>query len=176
MLFRSPSRGLSAAELGTALELATRGVPADFLTAYAPTLLDLYLIVHNVEGVAPGSYYYRREQHALELLRPGLFRREAGRLGLFQEIPHDAAVNVYLMADLEPVLARLGARGYRAAQLEAGLLGGRLYLAAYAQRFGASGLTFLDDEVTDFFSPHAAGKSVMFLAALGRSVRRPEAA
>ena len=43
-----------------------------------------------------------------------------------------------------------------------------MYLAAYALRLGASGLTFFDDDVTDFFSPHAAGKSVMFLIALGR--------
>jgi hypothetical protein len=41
------------------------------------------------------------------------------------------------------------------------------YLAAYAQRFGATGLTFYDDAVVEFFSPHAAGKSVMFLLALG---------
>ena len=37
--------------------------------------------------------------------------------------------------------------------------------------FGATGLTFFDDEVTDFFSPHAAGKSVMFLIALGHATR-----
>ena len=36
-----------------------------------------------------------------------------------------------------------------------------------AQRFGATGLTFFDDEVAGFFSPHASGKSVMFLVALG---------
>jgi len=43
---------------------------------------------------------------------------------------------------------------------------------AYAQRLGATGLTFYDDEVTAFFSPHAAGKSVMFLTALGHPFRR----
>jgi len=47
-----------------------------------------------------------------------------------------------------------------------------LYLAAYAQRLGASGLTFFDDDVTDFFSPHAAGKSYMFLIALDKSVKK----
>ena len=46
-----------------------------------------------------------------------------------------------------------------------------MYLAAYAQRFGATGLTFFDDEVIEFFSPHAAGKSVMFLVALAHSSR-----
>ena len=69
------------------------------------------------------------------------------------------------------MLERFGNRGYRAAQLEGGITGGRLYLAAYALGFGATGLTFFDDEVTDFFSPHAAGKSVMFLTALGHADR-----
>ena len=71
------------------------------------------------------------------------------------------------------ILQRFGNRGYRAAQLEAGIIGGKLYLSAYAQRLGATGLTFYDDEVTAFFSPHAAGKSVMFLTALGRSAKTP---
>jgi nitroreductase len=47
-----------------------------------------------------------------------------------------------------------------------------MYLAAYAQGFGATGLTFFDDDVTAFFSPHAADKSVMFLIALGYAARR----
>ena len=42
-----------------------------------------------------------------------------------------------------------------------------MYLAAYALGLGATGLTFFDDEVTEFFSPHAAGKEVLFLTALG---------
>jgi hypothetical protein len=52
-------------------------------------------------------------------------------------------------------------------QLEAGILGGKMYLAAYAQRLGATGLTFFDDDVTGFFSPHAKDKSAIFLVALG---------
>jgi hypothetical protein len=47
-----------------------------------------------------------------------------------------------------------------------------MYLAAYAQGFGATGLTFFDDDVTAFFAPHAADKSVMFLIALGYAARR----
>ncbi len=77
-----------------------------------------------------------------------------------------------LVADLRPILERFGNRGYRAAQLEAAMIGGKLYLAAYALRLGATGLTFYDDDVTAFFSPHAAGKSVMFLVALGKPARR----
>ena len=80
-------------------------------------------------------------------------------------------MSVYSLTDLTPVLERFGNRGYRAAQLDGGIMGGRIYLSAYAQGFGATGLTFYDDEVTDFFSPHAAGKSVMFLVALGHPDR-----
>ena len=89
-----------------------------------------------------------------------------------QELPVQASVNVYCLADLHSILARFGNRGYRAAQLEGGIIGGKLYLAAYAQRLGATGLTFYDDEVTAFFSPHAAGKSVMFLTAIGHPARK----
>jgi SagB-type dehydrogenase family enzyme len=165
------TRSLSFEELSTVLDRATRGVPGDFLDPPGASLLDLYLIVHAVEGLTPGTYYYRRPDRSLVLLREGSFRGAAGRLGLGQELPADAAVNVYSLADLPPLLTRFGNRGYRAAQLEGGITGGRLYLGAYAQRFGASGLTFFDDEVTEFFSPHAAGKSVMFLVALGHPDR-----
>ena len=66
----------------------------------------------------------------------------------------------------------IGNRGYRAVQFEAGAAGGRLYPAAYAQRLGAAGLTFFDDEVTEFFSPHARGRSVIFHMAFRRPARR----
>jgi len=71
--------------------------------------------------------------------------------------------------DLGRVLTRWGNRGYRLANLEAGLRGGRLYLAAYGQGFGATGLTFYDRAVVDFFSPRAAGRDAIFVTALGRS-------
>ena len=138
----------------------------------AKSSTDLYLIVNAVEGLPSGAYYFDRERSALELLKEGDFRQDAGHLGLGQEIPADASVDVFFLSDLKSVLERFGNRGYRAAQLEAAIMGGKLYLAAYAQRLGASGLTFFDDDVTDFFSPHAAGKSVMFLIALGKSARR----
>jgi SagB-type dehydrogenase family enzyme len=165
------TRSLSFEEFSTLLDRATRGVPGDFLDPPGASLLDLYLIVHAVEGLAPGAYYYHRPERSLELLRGGSFREAAGRLGLSQALPADAAANVYSLAHLPPLLARFGNRGYGAAQLEGGITGGRLYLAAYAQRFGATGLTFFDDEVTEFFSPHASGKSVMFLVALGHPDR-----
>lgn len=158
-------------ELSAILDRATRGISWD-VVGTSVTLNDIYLIVNAVEGLAAGAYRYHHHQRELELLHAGDFRRDAGELGLGQQIPEDCSVNIYFLTDLHDVLTRFGNRGYRAAQLEASIMGGKIYLGAYAQRLGASGLTFFDDDVTEFFSPDAAGKSVMFLIALGRSKKR----
>jgi SagB-type dehydrogenase family enzyme len=159
---------ITFAQLSTVLERSTHGFPADFHHLSHALLNEMYLIVNAVEGVEPGAYFFRREQRELQLLRPGNFRAEARFLGLEQDLPGDAAANVFFLADLKQVLEAYGNRGYRAVQLESGILGGKMYLAAYALGFGATGLTFYDDEVINFFSPHGAGKSAIFLMCLGR--------
>lgn len=163
---------ITFAQFSTMLDRASRGIPADFLDPYGSHLNDLYLIVNNVVGLAAGAYVYHWDEKFLELLKRGDFRDKARYLGLEQQIPADAAVDVFFLADLKKILERYGNRGYRAVQLEAGILGGKLYLAAYAQKLGCTGLTFYDDDVVSFFSPHARGKSAVFLIALGRSALR----
>jgi nitroreductase len=130
------------------------------------------VIVNAVDGLAAGAYAFNRQTRSLEVLKEGDFRRQAAFLDLDQELAGDAAVNAYWLADLATITDRSGQRGYRAAQLEAAIEGGKLYLAAYALGLGATGLTFYDDEVTRFFEPHATGKAVMFLVAIGRPARR----
>jgi len=159
---------ISFQQLSTILYYSTMGVPADFLEPYESSLINLYLIINAVDGLQPGSYFYHREQNKLELLREGSFRQTAGHLGLDQDLPADGSVAVFFMTDLEKVLKGFGNRGYRAAQLEASILGGKFYLASYAQNVGVTGLTFYDDAVTEFFSPHAKDKSVMFMVVLGK--------
>ena len=163
---------VTLAQLSAILDRATRGLPADFLEPPGGQLNDLYLIVHSVQGLKPGAYFFRRAQNTLELLKAGNFRTEAHHLGLEQDLPADACVDIFFLADLERILERYGNRGYRAVQLEAGTIGGRMYLAAYAQLLGATGLTFFDDEVIDFFSPHAKGRSAIFLLAIGKPLKR----
>ena len=145
-------------QLSALLRAACTGVQADFLQPNANHLCDLYLTVHNVDGLPPGAYVYHRDLEALEQLKEGDFRTQSGYLGLSQDLPADASADIFFLTNLDPVLERMGNRGYRAAQIEASITAGKCYLASYAQRVGASGLTFYDDDVTNFFSPHAAGK------------------
>jgi SagB-type dehydrogenase family enzyme len=162
---------ITLTQLSTMLDLATRGIPADFLNPFRSQLNHLCLIVHAVEGLEAGAYVFHRDRRVLECLKRGNFRDQAGYLGLEQQLPADAAVDIFFLADLRSVFDRFGNRGYRAVQLEAGILGGKLYLAAYAQRLGATGLTFYDDDVIRFFSSHAEGKSAIFLVAVGNSAK-----
>jgi SagB-type dehydrogenase family enzyme len=160
------SKAIDYRALSTILARSTAGVSADSLPAET-TLCDPYVIANQVSGLPPGAYAFHPRVRGLELLREGDFRANARFLDLEQDLAGDAAANLYLLVDLDPILARYGDRGYRVAQLEGGLIGGRAYLAAYALGLGATGLTFFDDAVTEFFSPHASGKSVMFLVAFG---------
>ena len=157
---------ISRTQLDAIVRSAAHSVPAD-LHDSGGSLIDVYAIVNNVEGMPSGSYFFSPQSGELETLREGNFREEAGHLCFEQALGADASVITFFMADLEKILERYGNRGYRAAQLEAGICGGKVYLSAHSLGLGATGMTFYDDDVTDFFSPHAEGKSLMFLVAAG---------
>lgn len=158
-------------QLSTMLDRTTRGIPADFLDPQGTYLNEVYLIVNAVDGLDPGAYVFHPDRQVLECLKKGNFRAEAGHLGLDQQLPAEAAADIFFLADLQIILGRFGNRGYRATQLEAGILSGKLYLAAYAQHLSATGLTFYDEDVIRFFSPHAHGKSVIMLVATGKNAK-----
>jgi SagB-type dehydrogenase family enzyme len=160
---------ISLDELATTLWWATRPIDADVPAGLA----DLYLVVNAVPGLEPGAWRYWPDAHALELIRAGDFRKSSAYLCLEQALGGDAAAVLYFLAPVDALLAAFGNRGYRLANLEAGLMGGRAYLAAYAQHFGASGLTFYDREVVRFFAPHVSGHDAIFVTALGRAARSP---
>jgi SagB-type dehydrogenase family enzyme len=160
-------------DISAIIDHATRGIPADFLPRDAAPINELYAIVNRVEGLPAGAYFYQRADRELELLKPGDFSEKAAYLTLDQELGGDASVTFFMMADLKLTLDAYGNRGYRAAQMEAGLIGGKIYLASYALRRGATGLTFYDDDVTEFFSPHAAGLSCTLVVSVGIPGKRP---
>jgi SagB-type dehydrogenase family enzyme len=163
-------QAITFSELSGILRSAGAFLAADFLEG-GRSLCAFYLLVHDVEDLPAGAYFFDRQRNRLNVLKEGAFRKEGAYLALEQSLAGDASVAIFFMAALEPVLKACGNRGYRAAQLEAGILGGRVYLAAYALGLGATGLTFYDDDAVRFFSPHAEGKSAIFLMAVGHGVK-----
>ncbi len=163
---RFAQQPISFEHLSTIINASSAEVPLDFLP-HKETLTDFYLIANEVGGLPSGSYFFNRETDSLEQLKAGEFRHMSGYLCLEQSLFSDASAVFFLMTDLQHALNSLGDRGYRAAQFEAGIRAGKIYLSSYSLWIGASGSTFYDDAVTDFFSPHAKGKSTMIAVGIG---------
>jgi hypothetical protein len=126
-----PTRGVPQTVLETSLRVALRGIG-----------LPHRVVVHDVEGVAPGLY---RWPDLSIPVRPGSMRDELYRVCLGQDLAHDAAFVVIAATDV----SALDDREYREAQLAAGLVEGRLHLLAYGLGASASGMTFIDSEVPE---------------------------
>ncbi len=143
--------------LGTSTELHADFIPSpkDESETSILSLNEWYLIINAVEGLEQGAYYYHPTSKTLYLLKKGRFRELCGHLCLGQALGSDASVAFFLLTPLKDVLKILGNRGYRAVQLEAGIRVEKAWLGAYAMGFGATGLTFYDDEIIDFFLPRS---------------------
>lgn len=146
-----PSRSVPRDVLVTALALALRGID-----------LPHFVAVHAVDGMRAGLY---RWPDLSQPVRAGNLRAELRRVALGQALAGDAAFVAIGAADLSSI----SDRRYRELQLAAGLVAGRLHLAAYALGYGASGMTFLDSEI-----PRLLGESLA--AMLFTCVGAPEVA
>ena len=149
------------------LAVGGRPLDADFL-APGTSLLAQFLVVHAVEGLEPAVY--RWDASELRLIHRDASRATSAYLCLEQALGGESAVTVFSVSPLRPVLDALGQRGYRMAQLEAGIVSGRVHLAAYAAGLGATGLTFYDDDVRAHLRTDA---EPMLATAAGRLAYRP---
>jgi SagB-type dehydrogenase family enzyme len=158
---------ISLSALKTILYSASRGVQMDILKE-GNSLIDIYFIANAVDGLNPGAYFYNRNTTSLKKIKEVAASRNISTyLCLGQSLFGDASVVFFLLTDLQSILRSLGNRGYRVCQFEAGVITGKLYLASYALGIGASGSTFFDDAVTEFFSAHAGEKSAMMAIGVG---------
>jgi hypothetical protein len=98
------------------------------------------VVVHDVDGMEPGIY---RWPELASPVRAGALREELYRVCLEQALARDAAFVVIGATDV----SALDDHAYRETQLVAGLVEGRLHLAAYALGASATGMTFLDSEI-----------------------------
>ncbi|MDW8044113.1 MAG: SagB/ThcOx family dehydrogenase, partial [Nitrososphaerota archaeon] len=165
ILRRGSTRKFSRTPIGyetflTLLEKSSVYFPTDF-GSYA----SFFIIVNAVENIASGAYYYTGGK--LILVKAGEFRRVSGYLCLEQELGEDASAVFFIMHPLEQTLQKLGNRGYRVAQLDGGIKAGLVYLAAYGAGIGATGLTFYDDDVKEFFQPLSAEMENIIVVAVG---------
>ncbi|MHC4318509.1 MAG: SagB/ThcOx family dehydrogenase [Planctomycetota bacterium] len=139
----------------------------------ASHLVRLYLVVNGVQGLDPGVYYYRRQDHALAVIKTGDFRRRTFAISLFQEVVGESGVALIKTIDVESLGEPDGDRGYRYAALDAGMLGGNVYLQTVALGLGCTGIgAFFDDEVSEVIGVDPSEELIIYMSAIG--VTAPE--
>jgi nitroreductase family protein len=144
-------------ELADLLRWSEAPIPAD-----APSVVRQFVTVAAVDGLEPGIY--DAELNLLDSRGERQLREAAGFAAMEQEHPRDAAVNVFQMGDLDAIVEQFGDRGYRWAQLEAGIRAGRLQIGAFVHGWGAAASTFYDDEVSRLLGTH---ESPLLMVAIG---------
>jgi SagB-type dehydrogenase family enzyme len=104
-----------------------------------------WIAVHGVDETAPGLYRWPDLSHPL---RAGNLREELYQAAILQGLAADAA----FVAISAISATRLDDHSYREAQLAAGIVEGRLHLAAYALGAAAAGMTFYDSLMPSLLS------------------------
>ena len=128
--------------------------------------VEVWVIANRVDGLKVGSYRYDATRHGLEPGRLGDLAAATESAMLSQQMARQAAAVVVLTMRTTAVLDQ-GARAYRHAWLEVGMLGERAYLSAEGQGLGACAAgAFFDDEALDLLGARDAW--VAHFVTLGR--------
>ena len=103
-----------------------------FPTAGALNSPEVFLSIHNVEGLEKGLYHYEPFGHRLEIVRLGDYSRDMIRYSLDQEHVGSSAFTVIVASIYDRTYWKYGLRAYRYILLDAGHLGMNIYLVATA--------------------------------------------
>lgn len=135
----------------------------------AETRVSLYGNFYNVEGVPNGAYSYDKNAHVLRRITLGDHRQflqyglTMPNVNLFQ-VP----LCMHVVGDKDHLIEKLGYRGYRIQQMEAGILVQRLLLLASALGMGGHPLLGFDASSCDeLYRLHSIGKTCLIQIPVG---------
>jgi SagB-type dehydrogenase family enzyme len=131
--------------------------------------LEIYPLVFDVEGCAPGIYHYDVRNHALEQLRAGLTRDDFYPCTNYRAFAETSSVVLAVTAVMRRTLSKYLFRGYRFVSYDVGCLLQSMYLSATALGVGACALGgFFDDLVGNLLDIDNVDENVMMCFALGQ--------
>ena len=130
--------------------------------------IEVYPIIHRVEGVEPGAYHYDYRRHALELVRGEDMRSRIVEHGLGQEFLGQCGAVLFVTMILQRMRPKYQDRSYRYGLLEAGHVGENAYLAATEMGLGACGVgAFMDDAMNEMLGVDGVEEAVVYMLAVG---------
>jgi SagB-type dehydrogenase family enzyme len=134
--------------------------------------IEMYPVVHNVEGVEPGVYHYDVQRHELEQIRAGDHRQYVVEHGLSQEFLGECGAVVYLTMIFQRMRFKYRERSYRYGLIEAGHLGQNLYLSATSLGLGACAVgAYSDNAINELLGLDGVEEVSVYLLSLGRPAR-----
>lgn len=131
--------------------------------------IEIYPIIHRVEGIKQGIYHYSIEDHSLELLKEGDCRERISQYCLGQEFVGKCNVVFVLTAVFARTKWKYGDRAYRYVLLEAGHIGENIYLSAVSMGLGACAVgAFFDDSINKELNIDGIKEAVIHLTVAGK--------
>ena len=131
--------------------------------------LEIYPIVHRVEGLEPGLYHHAIQAHKLELVKPGDLRQPLIKAGLNQDFLGEANVCFVVSGVFQRTRWKYHERTYRYVLMEVGHLGQNLYLAATALGLGVCGVgAFFDDALNQLLEIDGETEAALYLVTVGQ--------
>ncbi|MFW6126334.1 MAG: SagB/ThcOx family dehydrogenase [Chloroflexota bacterium] len=156
------SNGIQRVERGRAF----RTVPS----AGALYPIESYVVVHDVEGLAPGVYHYAIPEHGLEQVQLGDFTRPITLAALGQKMCARAPAVFLWTAIFNRSKAKYRQRAYRYIYLDAGHVGHALALSAVSLGLGSCQVGALfDDDVNALLGVDGVEESAVYMSVVGYS-------
>jgi SagB-type dehydrogenase family enzyme len=132
--------------------------------------LEVYIVVGDVEGLAPGIYHYLPEDYELELLGGGDMRDKLADAALSQSSVRDGAVSIVITAIYERTTDKYGERGIRYVHIEVGHAAQNICLQATAMGLGLVTVgAFHDEDVAEVLGL-ADDEKPMYIIPVGRKI------
>ncbi|MFJ8265713.1 SagB family peptide dehydrogenase [Peribacillus asahii] len=131
--------------------------------------VSLYGSLYNVEGVSSGAYSYDNSAHALRRITKGDYRQFL-QLGLVMPNVnlYQVPLCMHVIGDKNHLINRLGMRGYRIQQMEAGILVQRLLLVSCALGMGGHPLLGFDvNQCDQLYEIDSKGKTSLIQIPVG---------
>ncbi|MEW6033865.1 MAG: SagB/ThcOx family dehydrogenase [Chloroflexota bacterium] len=152
---------------------AAQGITAEWGGRTAPSAgalypLEVYLVVGDVEALAPGVYRYRPEGHELVRVKDGDLRGKLAEAALGQAWVGGGAVDIVIAAAYERTTKKYGERGVRYVHIEVGHAAQNICLQATALGLGAVTVGAFSDERVKGVLAMPENEAPLYIIPVGR--------
>jgi SagB-type dehydrogenase family enzyme len=131
--------------------------------------IEIYPVIHRVEGLQAGLYHYGLQDHTLNVLRHDNLRGEIVKNGLMQEFLGQANLVLVFTAIFQRLRWKYQERSYRYALIEAGHLGQNVYLAGTSMGIGICAVgAFLDNDLNAMLGVDGHKEAAIYMLAVGK--------